>query len=405
MKINFHLLFYLKKQKNYQDGPAAIYMRITVNGKRAEFSAGRECEPRRWNARAGRGIGTKEDTRTLNTYLESLQAKVKTAHQRLIDAGKLITAGSLRDQFMGKEEKCRYLMKLFDEHNANVEALIGNGFEANTLKGYKTTKTHLEGYLQKQYKKADIEITLLNHAFVTGFEFYLKSTCSCSGVTAAKYIKNLKKIVNFCVANSWLKSNPFINYKNSAKAKERLFLTQHELDVMTDKKLSVDRLRQVRDIFIFCCYTGLSYADVKKLKRSEIGVGIDGDKWIFTSRQKTDTSSRIPLLPVALNILDRYHDNPKCENKDLILPVLTNQKMNAYLQEIADLCDITKHLTFHLSRHTFATTVTLSNNVPIETVSKMLGHINIKTTQHYAKILDLKVSQDMALLKQKYARG
>jgi site-specific recombinase XerD len=144
---------------------------------------------------------------------------------------------------------------------------------------------------------------------------------------------------------------------------------------------------------------------VKKLKRSEIGIGIDGEKWIFTSRQKTDTSSRIPLLPAALDILDRYSHNPQCENKDLILPVLTNQKMNAYLQEIADLCLITKHLTFHLSRHTFATTVTLSNNVPIETVSKMLGHTNIKTTQHYAKILDLKVSHDMALLKQKYAKG
>ena len=313
---------------------AAIYMRVTVNGKRAEISAGRECEPSRWNARSGRGIGTKEDTRTLNAYLESLQAKVKAAQQALIDTGKMITAESLRDQFMGKEEKCRYLMLIFDEHNANVAALIGNGFEANTLKGYKTTKNHLEGYLQKQYKKTDIEITLLNHAFVTGFEFYLKTTCNCSGVTAAKYIKNLKKIVNLCLANSWLKANPFINYKNSAKAKERLFLTQPELDIMANKKLSIDRLKQVRDIFIFCCYTGLSYADVKKLKRSEIGIGMDGEKWIFTSRQKTDTSSRIPLLPAALDILDRYSDNPQCENKDLILPVLTNQKMNAYLAPV-----------------------------------------------------------------------
>jgi integrase len=180
-------------------------------------------------------------------------------------------------------------------------------------------------------------------------------------------------------------------------------LTQQELDAITNKKFVVERLTQVRDVFVFCCYTGLSYADVKKLRRNEIGIGMDGDKWIFTSRQKTDTSSRIPLLPLALQLLNRYQDHPQCENQGLLLPVLSNQKMNAYLKEIADLSNVFKHLTFHLARHTFATTVTLANNVPIETVSKMLGHTNIKTTQHYAKILDLKVSQDMAALKQKYA--
>jgi len=402
MKTNFSLLFYLKRQKNYQNGPAAIYMRITVDGRRKEVSAGRDCEPSRWNSHAGRGIGTKEETRALNTYLDSLQNKVKNAQQLLIDSGKNVTVESLRDQFTGRSEKSRYLMQLLGEHNAKVKALIGNGFEANTLKGYKTSEKHLAGFLQKEYGKTDIEINQLNYAFITGFEFYLKAECKCSGVSAAKYIKHLKKIVNNCLANSWLKQNPFINFKSTAKARERTFLTQQELDAITNKRLTIERLQQVRDIFVFCCYTGLSYADVKKLKRSEIGIGMDGDKWIFTNRQKTDTSSRIPLLPVALEILSRYRDHPQCDNKDLLLPVLSNQKMNAYLKEIADLSDILKYLTFHLARHTFATTVTLSNNVPIETVSKMLGHTNIKTTQHYAKILDLKVSQDMALLKQKY---
>jgi len=402
MKTNFNLLFYLKRQKNYQNGPAAIYMRITVDGRRTEVSAGRDCEPSRWNSHSGRGIGTKEETRALNTYLDSLQSKVKNAQQALIDSGKNITVESLRDQFTGKTEKSRYLMQLLGEHNAKIKALIGNGFEANTLKGYKTSEKHLAGFLQKEYGKTDLEINQLDHAFITGFEFYLKAECKCSGVSAAKYIKHLKKIVNHCLANSWLKQNPFINFKSTAKAKERTFLTQQELDAIANKKLTIERLQQVRDIFVFCCYTGLSYADVKKLKRSEIGIGMDGDKWIFTNRQKTDTSSRIPLLPVALEILNRYRDHPQCDNKDRLLPVLSNQKMNAYLKEIADLCGILKYLTFHLARHTFATTVTLSNNVPIETVSKMLGHTNIKTTQHYAKILDLKVSQDMTLLKQKY---
>lgn len=158
----------------------------------------------------------------------------------------------------------------------------------------------------------------------------------------------------------------------------------------------------MRDVFVFCCYTGLSYADVKKLRRNEIGIGMDGDKWIFTSRQKTDTSSRIPLLPVALEILNRYKVHPQCDNMGLLLPVLSNQKMNAYLTEIADLSDVVKHLTFHLARHTFATTVTLSNNVPIETVSKMLGHTKITTTQIYAKARERKVNNDMNALRSKF---
>ena len=402
MKSNFHLLFYLRKQKNFKGGPMAIYMRITVNGKRADMSAGRECDPAKWNSQAGRAIGTKEETRALNNYLDSLQTKIRNAHQALIDTNQRITTEKLQNQFNGKAEKSRYLMQLFTEHNAKVKALIGNGFEANTLKGYNTSEKHLTAFLQKEYGKTDIEISQLDYAFIIGFEFYLKAECKCSGVSAAKYIKHLKKIVNHCIANSWLTINPFVNYKSTAKAKERTYLTQPELDSIANKKLSIERLQQVRDIFVFCCYTGLSYADVKKLKRSEIAIGMDGERWIFTSRQKTDTSSRIPILPVALEILDRYQDHPQCENKGLLLPVLSNQKMNAYLKEIADLCDIVKHLTFHLARHTFATTVTLSNNVPIETVSKMLGHTNIKTTQHYAKVLDLKVSHDMALLKLKY---
>lgn len=403
MNSNFHLLFYIRKQKNYKGGAMPIYMRVTVNGKRADMSAGRDCDPTKWNSHSGRANGTKEEIKALNNYLDSLQTKLRNAHQVLIDANQQVTTESLQNQFTGKTQKSRFLMQLFNEHNTKVKALIGNGFEANTLKGYNTSEKHLTGYLQNEYGKTDIEIGQLNHAFITGFEFYLKAECKISGVSAAKYIKHLKKIVNHCIANNWLKQNPFINFKSSAKAKERTYLTQQELDAITNKKFVVDRLTQVRDVFVFCCYTGLSYADVKKLRRNEIGIGTDGGRWIFTSRQKTGTSSRIPLLPVALEILNRYHDHPQCENQGLLLPVLSNQKMNAYLKEIADLSDVFKHLTFHLARHTFATTVTLSNNVPIETVSKMLGHTNIKTTQHYAKILDLKVSQDMAALKQKYA--
>lgn len=403
MKGNFHLLFYLRKQKIYKGGPRAIYMRITVAGKRAEMSIGRECEPEKWNSSAGRAVGTKEDARTLNTYLDSLQSKMRIAHQALLDTGQQVTAVSLQGQFTGKSKKSIYLMKLFAEHNARVKELIGNGFEANTLKGYITSEKHLTGFLRKQYAKDDIQISELNYAFINNFEHYLRADCKCSDVSAAKYIKHLKKIVNHCMANGWLKHAPFIGYKSTAKAKERSYLTQEEIDKIIVKEFVIGRLQQVRDIFIFCCFTGLSYADVKKLKRTEIVIGIDGEKWIFTKRQKTDTSSHIPILPSAIEILNHYKDNPECENKGLLLPVLSNQKMNAYLKEIADVCGIAKHLTFHLARHTFATTITLSNGVPIETVSKILGHTALKTTQHYAKVLDIKVSRDMNKLKQQFS--
>jgi len=180
------------------------------------------------------------------------------------------------------------------------------------------------------------------------------------------------------------------------------FLNAEELEVMANKKLVSDRVSQVRDIFLFSCYTGLAYADVKKLKRTEIVTGIDGQKWVYTSRQKTDTSSRIPLLPQAMELMAKYEDHPQCTNDGLLLPVLSNQKMNSYLKEIADACGINKELTYHIARHTFATTVTLANGVSIESVSKMLGHTNIKTTQHYAKILDMKVAQDMSKLRKLY---
>ena len=195
---------------------------------------------------------------------------------------------------------------------------------------------------------------------------------------------------------------PFVKYKPKVKEVKRDFLNAEELEVMANKKLVSDRVSQVRDIFLFSCYTGLAYADVKKLKRAEIVTGIDGQKWVYTNRQKTDTSSRIPLLPQAMELMAKYEEHPQCVNDGLLLPVLSNQKMNSYLKEIADACGINKELTYHIARHTFATTVTLANGVSIESVSKMLGHTNIKTTQHYAKILDMKVAQDMSKLRKLY---
>lgn len=401
MNTNYSLLFYLKKPKNYVNGPKPIYMRITVAGVPRELSAGRECDPTRWNSISNRVKGQKEEIRNLNAHLDTLERKVEDAHSSLVKQGVEITSELMKLKYLGKDVVRHYLMEVFQEHNTKMEALLGNGFQPNTLKGYKTSVSHLTEYLLKEYRTKDIDIRNIDHAFITGYEFFLRSAKECSDVSAAKYMKHFRKIVNQCLAHRWITENPFVFYKNTARPKEKEFLTQDELDRIANKPFDIPRLVYVRDIFVFCCYTGLSYADVKKLRKTDIAKGVDGSLWILTDREKTKTTSNIPLLPEALEIINHYEDYLPCVVKGLVLPVLSNQKMNSYLKEIADLCGITKKLTFHIARHTFATTVTLSNDVPIETVSKMLGHTNLKTTQHYAKLLDVRIGRDMLALKKR----
>ena len=293
------------------------------------------------------------------------------------------------------------LIEIFQQHNDQVVELIGKDFAPGTVERYKTSLSHTRSFMQWKYKISDIDIRKLNYEFISGYEFWLKSVRRCNHNSTMKYLANFKKIVILCLKNGWLSKDPFVGFKLSKKEVVREFLTKEEMQLILSKQFVSERIGQVRDIFLFSCYTGLAYADVKKLKRSEIITGVDGEKWVFTSRQKTNTASRIPLLSQALQIIEKYTDHPQCDAADRLLPVLSNQKMNAYLKEIADVCGITKQLTYHIARHTFATTVTLSNGVPIESVSKMLGHKNIRTTQHYAKILDKKLSEDMGLLRSK----
>ena len=295
-------------------------------------------------------------------------------------------------------------MEVFEEQNAQMKALVGHEFSPLTLERYTTSKKHTQEFMKWKYKVDDMDIRKLNYQFMTNYEFWLKSVRRCDHNTSMKYLSNFKKIVNICIKSGWGDRDPFVGFKMTKREVERPFLVEEELNRIIEKTFLMPRMSQVRDIFIFCCYTGLAYADVEKLTREEITTGIDGEKWIWTSRQKTESTTRVPLLPPALEILDRYKDDPQCLIKKRLLPVLSNQKMNTYLKEIADACNITKKMTFHTARHTFATTVTLTNGVPIETVSKMLGHRNLKTTQHYAKILDLKVSEDMGVLRAKFKK-
>jgi len=400
MSKNFDFLLYPKKSKDPEKERVRLYLRITIDGKRSETVTALEIDPNKW--KAGKMTGTKEEVKSFNAYLDTIRFKLYECHKNLLQDGVDITAESLRNAYTGKGERPHYLIEIFKAHNSNIEKLIGMDYAKPTLTKYNTTVNHLESFLKWKYKVSDISLSQLKYEFLSGFEFYLKTEKSIDHNTAAKYIKNTKKVINDCVAKGWLKANPFTNFKITTKLVDRTFLSEEELEILASKELRVDRVALVRDIFVFSCYTGLSFIDVANLTPNHIATGMDREKWIFTSRQKTNTASHIPILPPAMEIINKYKDHPAAVSKGRLLPMLSNQKMNAYLKEIADLCEINKDLTFHVARHTFATTVTLTNGVPIETVSKMLGHKKLQTTQHYAKILDTKISQDMSVLFKKF---
>lgn len=399
IEASLSILFYLKKPKGYEKGDMPVYMRITVNGVPKEITTKQYCHPDRWNSQAQRAKGTSEASKTLNNSLDALERQVHEARIKLMDAGAVITAEVLKQTLTGKGEKVHYLVEIFTKHNEQVKALIGIDYAPATLTKYTTTLEHVRAFIAQKYDGAtDIDVQQLSYDFIISFSFWIKTEKKCNHNSTIKHISNLRKIVTHCLKSGWLQKDPFLGFTMSKKPVVREFLTDAELETLARKDFTIERLSVIRDIFLFCCYTGLAFIDVFQLTPQDIATGIDGKQWIFTARQKTATPTKIPLLLQALAILEKYKDHPKCNNENKMLPVISNQKMNAYLKEIADLCEIRKTLTFHIARHTFATTVTLSNGVPIETVSKMLGHSSIKITQHYAKIIDKKVSEDMLVL-------
>ncbi|NNT71585.1 site-specific integrase [Flavobacterium sp. IMCC34852] len=402
MNAKITVLFYLRKSKVNALGQMPIYQRITINGQRLDISSGFFIQEEKWSKETTKIKGNSEEARIINGQLEMIKAKVYETQKKLFMNQEEINFENFKNEYQGKKERERMLIPIFEEHNRKIKELVGQEYAAGTLERYQTSLKHTKDFIYWKYNISDINIEKIDHAFIMEYEFYLRSIRKCANNSAVKYIKNFHKIINQCIANGWQQKDPFVNYKAKMKEVIREFLTEKEIEDIINKKFVSERLELVRDIFIFSCFTGLAYIDVQQLTSDNITLGIDGDKWIFKNRQKTDTASKIPLLPTAQKIISKYENHPVCINENRLLPILSNQKMNAYLKEIADVCGIKKDLTFHIARHTFATTVTLSNGVPLETVSKMLGHTNLKTTQHYAKILDKKISEDMIALKSKF---
>lgn len=400
----FNVIFFPKKAKKSEDDRVILYTRITYRGKRAEFSTSRQINSAQWNSSSGKVRGTSAEAQSINRALESIKASLFEIHDCLVREKKTLSAAAVRDIFQGKEEEPRMLMEVFQEHNDQMKKLIGKGFTKGTMQRYNACKEHIQNYILYRYKKKDFPVKNVDYNFIAGFEHYLKLNKSCAHNTTHKYIVNFKKIIRIAYANQWIEKDPFFHWKGSWKPSEREYLSEVELQKLTEKDFDIPRLELVRDIFLFCCYTGLAFADVKKLSADDIVLNISGKRWIKTKRQKTNSLSRIPLLQIPESILEKYSNNQYVKSGKGVLPVLSNQKSNSYLKEIADLCGIKKKLTTHLARHTFATTVTLSKGVPIESVGKMLGHKSLKTTQIYAKVLDEKIERDMAKLDQKESK-
>ncbi|NOU19708.1 MAG: site-specific integrase [Bacteroidales bacterium] len=398
-KNTFAVSFYQRVDKIDDKKTAPVFMRVTVSGKRADISINRRVHTDNWED--GRAKGKSQEAKQLNLYLESLKAKVYNIQRDLVDRKEPITAEKVKKIFQGKGANDKTLVQVFEYHNEQMRQLIGKDFSVETWHRYETTLKHVKEFMLHQYKVKDLYLHEVRYEFVTSFEFYLKTVRSCAHNSTLKYILNFRKIISLALKNEWLDKDPFKNYSNRLEEVDRGFLSKEELAAIEQKNITIPRLAVVRNIFIFSCYTGLSYAEVAKLSLSNIVLGIDGEKWIHIRRTKTDVKSTVPLLPKALDIIERYKEHHSVQGKDKLLPVMTNQKMNAYLKELGDICGISKVLTYHLARHTFATTVTLTNGVPIESVSAMLGHKSIKTTQIYAKVVEQKVGTDMAALKQK----
>ncbi len=393
--------FYLKKAKVDKAGKAPVYLRLTLNGERVEMSVHKKIKPDMWDKSAERISGRSEYARTINAYLTNLRNKIDICFIKLDNIGERLSVQQLVNELSGKSENQITLVEAFEKHNKLVETKVGIDYSAITLKRYRSSLNSLKEFMEARYNKLDIKLGDLKHEFIVDYETYLKTERNLKHNSSTKSIKNLYRVINMSVTNGWLNLNPFRNFSCNYRENYRECLNQEEIDILFQKEFSIKRLEKVRDVFIFQIYTGFSYGDVEKLTPDNIQTGIDGEKWITIYRGKTGGRSSIPLLPRAIEVINKYKDDPGCLVKGKLLPVTSNQKMNGYLKEIADICDIKKNLTTHLARHTFATTITLTNGVPIETVSKMLGHKSLRTTQIYSKVVDTKISIDMQKLKQK----
>jgi integrase len=366
-------------------------MTIGANGERAEFQTGKKIEPENWDNGKQQAKGKTTEAKLLNTYLSQLRNKVYLKEIELMQRGFLITARLLRDAVVDKVEALneKTLFQVFSEHNEEQGKMIGKGISKSTHWLSEYTYRLLKEHVEQKYKRSDLYLRELNIGFIQAFHTFLRTDKGMAQNSSTKHLKLLKKIINVAVANSYMTFNPFMTYKVEREPVEIDFLDEEELRRIINFDTPLPRLERAKDMFLFGCFTGLSYIDIKTLAPEHFERDGAGRIWIKKRRVKTGVLSRIPLLPIAKMILDKYRDGEK------LLPIQDPADVNKYLKDIAILCNINKRITFHTSRHTFASTVTLANNISLEVVSKMLGHTNTRMTTHYAKLVDKCIGEQM----------
>ncbi len=406
MKVasNMAILLWLRNAKNNND-LATIMVRITINGKRIDWSLGKQVNPDHWISGAGILKTSAKESKTVNPYLNHVRGEIHTHFNILSSQFENLSPEMVKNAFLGIQEntkKEKTLLEAFNYHNSKFKekALIGK-VSIKSWERLEIAKNKVNTFMTEILKCQDKNLCDLKMSFVTEYEHFLSVNQKMQSNTVMKYIKILKQILNYAVALDWIQSNPFNQFKCTYRNPDRVVLTQDEIDVLYFKELPNERLEQVKDIFLFACYTGYAFSDIELLSLDSVVKGIDGETWIHANRVKTDVRENVMLLDIPLKIIEKYKEHPFCKAKGVLLPVVSNQKYNAYLKEIASLCNINKHLTSHIARHTFATTVTLANGISLESVSAMLGHASIKTTQIYAKVVQSKLSTEMKALKEK----
>lgn len=391
---------FVARKANSSSTELTIYARITVNKIRREVSLRKTLDPAHWDGKASQACRNREVMRKINPYIEEMRFKLVECYRELQLLRKPITADALKRLFLGEEEQEYTLSTLLAYHNTNMKDVLTPG----TLKNYFTTERYVKRFIESNGKE-DISLSELNFQFITEFELYLRRSVPLQANNPLtnngimKHMERLRKMVTLATKMEWLPKDPFHQYSLRFIKVDKDFLTPPELLLVEEVELSMTKLELGRDLFIFSCYAGLAYIDLDLLEPTDIVIGIDGEKWIHTVRAKTNVPVLVPLLPKAEALIEKYATDKRVEGRNRLFPKICNQKLNEYLRAIGAACNIPKHFSFHMARHTFATTVTLANGVPIETVSKMLGHTKLSTTQGYARVVETKISQDMKQLR------
>lgn len=382
MKRTFSVLFFVKRSRVTKNGEVAIQLKVTVNKEKIEVSINQTINPDLWNSSTEKATGKDRKSLEINSRLNSIRFRLMEIYREMEINGEDISARKIVNKYKGIETEPRItLLSIFQEHNERCHKLEGKDMSRSTIMRYETAYRHTQEFIQFQYKKDDVDIEEVNYQFVKDYEFFLKTERDCNHNSTMKYLKNFKKIIRIALANEWLKKDPFMNFKMTYEEVEREFLEYHELEKIMQKEFEIERLANVRDILVFCCFTGLAFSDVKTLSKEHLVTDNESALWIRKQRIKTNNMCNIPLLDIPQKILEKYETHPVCQKKGVLLPVLSNQKMNTYLREIADVCGIKKTITTHTGRYTFATVTCLANGVTIENVAKMLGHSDTKMTQ------------------------